>query len=254
MLKRILAVAFTASIAISGLTVPTAGAVDLPEMPFFLKAKLEQKTRIDISPEFAHKLNDGKPDTNKWIADAIKLINESDNDEGENLLNQINKIDPKGLLTKEFDDFKKAVEDKTKSINDAKAQQLLQGKADQDKNDQEARDNADEAARQKEYDKLAEQAKREAEAQAQREADLKQEREQQEAEAKARLEREEAQRQAEVDKLAEQAKREAEAQETGYSVGGFIAGILAIIAGALTLMGIGTTVNTFLKNNGLPHF
>lgn len=190
MLKRILAVAFTASIAISGLTVPTAGAVDLPEMPFFLKAKLEQKTRIDISPEFAHKLNDGKPDTNKWIADAIKLINESDNDEGENLLNQINKIDPKGLLTKEFDDFKKAVEDKTKSINDAKA----------------------------------------------------------------RLEREEAQRQAEVDKLAEQAKREAEAQETGYSVGGFIAGILAIIAGALTLMGIGTTVNTFLKNNGLPHF
>lgn len=207
MLKRILAVAFTASIAISGLTVPTAGAVDLPEMPFFLKAKLEQKTRIDISPEFAHKLNDGKPDTNKWIADAIKLINESDNDEGENLLNQINKIDPKGLLTKEFDDFKKAVEDKTKSINDAKAQQLLQGKADQDKNDQEARDNADEAARQKEYDKLA-----------------------------------------------EQAKREAEAQETGYSVGGFIAGILAIIAGALTLMGIGTTVNTFLKNNGLPHF
>ncbi|MBG9244863.1 hypothetical protein I4J43_12015 [Corynebacterium belfantii] len=43
-------------------------------------------------------------------------------------------------------------------------------------------------------------------------------------------------------------------QESGSSVGDFIAGILAIVAGALTPMSIGTIANTFLKNNGLPHF
>lgn len=43
-------------------------------------------------------------------------------------------------------------------------------------------------------------------------------------------------------------------QESGSSVGDFIAGILAIVAVALTPMSIGTTANTFLKNNGLPHF
>lgn len=43
-------------------------------------------------------------------------------------------------------------------------------------------------------------------------------------------------------------------QESGSSVGDFIAGILAIVAGVLTLMSIGTTANAFLKNNGLPHF
>lgn len=120
--------------------------------------------------------------------------------------------------------------------------------------DQETRVNAAEAAYQKEYDKLAEQAKHETE---------------EEAEDKARLEREEAQRQAELEKLntpapqpqpeptpapAPQAQSPVVPQERGSSVGDFIAGILAIVAGALTPMSIGTTANTFLKNNGLPHF
>lgn len=98
--------------------------------------------------------------------------------------------------------------------------------------------NAAEAAYQKEYDKLAEQAKHE-------------------TEEEARLEREEAQRQAELEKLntpAPQAQAPVVPQESGSSVGDFIAGILAIVTGALTLMSIGTTANTFLKNNGLPHF
>ncbi|MBG9359539.1 hypothetical protein NY035_07405 [Corynebacterium diphtheriae bv. mitis] len=43
-------------------------------------------------------------------------------------------------------------------------------------------------------------------------------------------------------------------QESGSSVGDFIADILAIVTGALTPMSIGTVANTFLKNNGLPHF
>lgn len=116
--------------------------------------------------------------------------------------------------------------------------------------DQETRVNATEAAHQKEYDKLAEQAKHETE---------------EEAEDKARLEREEAQRQAELEKLntpapqpqpepAPQAQSPVVPQERGSSVGDFIAGILAIVAGALTPMSIGTIANTFLKNNGLPHF
>lgn len=116
--------------------------------------------------------------------------------------------------------------------------------------DQETRVNAAEAAHQKEYDKLAEQAKHE-------------------TEEEARLEREEAQRQAELEKLntpapqpqpepapapAPQAQAPVVPQESGSSVGDFIAGILAIVAGALTPMSIGTIANTFLKNNGLPHF
>ncbi|MHC9604714.1 hypothetical protein ACQXY3_08620 [Corynebacterium diphtheriae] len=43
-------------------------------------------------------------------------------------------------------------------------------------------------------------------------------------------------------------------QESGSSDGDFIAGILAIVTGALTPMSIGTAANAFLKNNGLPHF
>ncbi|MBG9303816.1 hypothetical protein I4J23_08215 [Corynebacterium diphtheriae bv. mitis] len=43
-------------------------------------------------------------------------------------------------------------------------------------------------------------------------------------------------------------------QESGSSDGDFIAGILAIVTGALTPMRIGTAANAFLKNNGLPHF
>lgn len=43
-------------------------------------------------------------------------------------------------------------------------------------------------------------------------------------------------------------------QESGSYVGDFIAGILAIVAVALTPMSIGTTANAFLKNNGLQHF
>ncbi|MFA1476619.1 hypothetical protein [Corynebacterium diphtheriae] len=43
-------------------------------------------------------------------------------------------------------------------------------------------------------------------------------------------------------------------KESGSSVGDFIAGILAIVTGALTPMSIGTTANAFLKNNRLTHF
>ncbi|WP_234917949.1 hypothetical protein [Corynebacterium belfantii] len=140
-------------------------------------------------------------------------------------------------MPQESEDLKKAVETKNTKSSRLKPKSCSKKKQTKTK-DQETRVNAAEAAHQKEYDKLAEQAKHE-------------------TEEEARLEREEAQRQAELEKLntpAPQAQSPVVPQERGSSVGDFIAGILAIVAGALTPMSIGTTANTFLKNNGLPHF
>ncbi|CAB0667031.1 hypothetical protein ACQX0B_11030 [Corynebacterium diphtheriae] len=123
--------------------------------------------------------------------------------------------------------------------------------------DQETRVNAAEPARQKEYDKLTEQAKHETKEEARRQTEFKKEREKQKQKTKHASNAKSPAPQPQPEPApapAPQAQAPVVPQESGSSVGDFIAGILAIVTGALTPMSIGTTANAFLKDNGLPHF
>ncbi|CAM4122921.1 hypothetical protein [Corynebacterium belfantii] len=63
-------------------------------MPKTFQNKLDQKTSVSISPEFDHKLNDGRPEATKWFNDAAAAVNAATPAEAEALIKELDKIDP----------------------------------------------------------------------------------------------------------------------------------------------------------------
>ncbi|OJH86743.1 hypothetical protein BKD76_10455 [Corynebacterium diphtheriae] len=160
-------------------------------------------------------------------------------------------------MPQESEDLKKPLIPKNTKSSRLKPKSCSKKKQTKTK-DQETRVNAAEPAHQKEYDKLTEQAKHETKEEARRQTEFKKKsvRSRSRRQSTPRTRKSPApQPQPEpAPAPAPQAQAPVVPQESGSSVGGFIAGILAIVTGALTPMSIGTTANAFLKDNGLPHF
>ncbi|OWM98037.1 hypothetical protein AY536_09425 [Corynebacterium diphtheriae bv. mitis] len=160
-------------------------------------------------------------------------------------------------MPQESEDLKKPLIPKNTKSSRLKPKSCSKKKQTKTK-DQETRVNAAEPAHQKEYDKLTEQAKHETKEEARRQTEFKKKsvRSRTRRQSTPRTRKSPApQPQPEpAPAPAPQAQAPVVPQESGSSVGDFIAGILAIVTGALTPMSIGTTANAFLKDNGLPHF
>lgn len=211
MRKALFTSALAISLAVSALTAPNAQAVELPEVPDYLKLKIEQSAEHPPAPGENSNIDD--KEAKKWVKQVKELFQKASLKEAKDLRDQLLKVDPGSYLHWAFPDLAKVIDEKEMESLDAEAEARTKAESPTEKDLKESPEATPET-----NNKQANPAK------------------------------------PETNNKQKSPESDADGGLSSDSAFGIVDVILSALGTIGIVFGIGTVINNFLKDNGLPHF